>query len=355
MVADVSEKGFTKHYPAIMPLLLSVLQNAKGSEYHKLRLKAMECAGLIAIAVGRDTFREDSRKLCELLMQIQNSPVEPDDTLLSSYLVASWAKICQALGPEFEPYLPVVMPPLLRAASAKADVSVIDEEDERFESDAWTTIKLEGQSVGIKSAVLEEKCQALEMLLVYVSTLGGGFAPYLTQSFELVLPALRFYFHVGVQETAALLMPRLLTCGKNSGTLTNEMVSATFSQLVNCIATERDINFLSSLYKCFTGCMGVISGPAGLPHQIHEGIMEGTRRQLQGMAEKRKKRSEEARAPGSEDKKELLMWSEEVEDYALDEIATMLKGFSETHELLVAVSSVRDLGVFLNGGIDDPA
>lgn len=67
MVADVSEKGFTKvrvdelfphtfvliwnpfhqHYAAIMPLLLSVLQNAKGSEYHKLRLKAMECAGLV--------------------------------------------------------------------------------------------------------------------------------------------------------------------------------------------------------------------------------------------------------------------------------------------------------------------
>lgn len=72
-----------------MPLLLSVLQNAKGSEYHKLRLKAMECAGLIggfclsssvllslnvqsAIAVGRDVFREDSPKLCELLMQIQS-------------------------------------------------------------------------------------------------------------------------------------------------------------------------------------------------------------------------------------------------------------------------------------------
>ena len=30
-----------------MPLLLSVLQNANGSEYHKLRLKAMECAGLV--------------------------------------------------------------------------------------------------------------------------------------------------------------------------------------------------------------------------------------------------------------------------------------------------------------------
>ena len=162
------------------------------------------------------SYRRDQR----LTTMKIDSPVEPGDTLLNSYLVASWAKICQALGPEFEPYLPVVMPPLLRAASAKADVSVIglwccrfslpytyypsDEEDERFESDAWTTIKLEGQSVGIKSAVLEEKCQALEMLLVYVSTLGASFAPYLTQSFELVLPALRFYLHVGVQETATL-------------------------------------------------------------------------------------------------------------------------------------------------------
>lgn len=406
-----------------MPLLLSVLQNAKGSEYHKLRLKAMECAGLVGkccaflstILFLKFHQRLPSAAMCSerILASCANSsckskvslisfrrqcegvttsridsPVEPDDTLLTSYLIASWAKICQALGPEFEPYLPVVMPPLLRAASAKADVSVIgpsarrssgsyayyfllDEEDERYESDAWTTIKLEGQSVGIKSAVLEEKCQALEMLLVYVSTLGGSFAPYLTQSFELVLPALRFYFHVGVQETAALwvvpfcllhrlihrldfgrLMPRLLLCGKNSGTLTNEMVSATFSQLVNCVATERDINFLSSLYKCFTGSMNVIGGAASLPPQIHDGIMEGTRRQLQSMADKRKKRSEEAIAPGGEDKKELLMWSEEVEDYALDEIATMLKDFSETHELLMAVSSVRDLGVFLNGGID---
>jgi hypothetical protein len=80
---------FDQHYAAVMPLLLSVLQNAKGSEYHKLRLKAMECAGLVggsclfpsiilsfnvksAIAVGRDVFREDSRKLCELLMQVQS-------------------------------------------------------------------------------------------------------------------------------------------------------------------------------------------------------------------------------------------------------------------------------------------
>jgi len=32
-----------------MPLLLSVLQNADGVDYQKLRVKAMECAGLIGM------------------------------------------------------------------------------------------------------------------------------------------------------------------------------------------------------------------------------------------------------------------------------------------------------------------
>lgn len=53
--------------------------------------------------------------------------MDPDDTLLQHYLSASWAKICQAMGPEFEPYLPVVMPPLLQSAAVKADVSIFGE------------------------------------------------------------------------------------------------------------------------------------------------------------------------------------------------------------------------------------
>ena len=55
-----------------MPLLLSVLQNADGREYQKLRIKAMECAGLIAIAVGKEVFRPDSNALIEQLIRIQS-------------------------------------------------------------------------------------------------------------------------------------------------------------------------------------------------------------------------------------------------------------------------------------------
>ncbi|KAI0919362.1 hypothetical protein AcV7_006120 [Taiwanofungus camphoratus] len=346
MVADASEATFAKHYSVIMPLLLNVLQNANSPEYRKLRVKAMECAGLIAIAVGRDIFRPDANAFVEHLMRIQNSPVDPSDTMLGHYLIATWAKVCQAMGPEFEPYLPVVMPPLLLAASAKADVSIYDEDEAPEERDGWETISMDGQQVGIKTSAIEEKCQAFETLVIYCSTLNARFAPYLTQSLELVLPSLRFYFHEGVREASAMLVPMLLSCGKTSGTLTNQMVSATFSQLVNCIGGESDSSFLASLYKCFSDSLRVIGGPPSLAPEFHEGIMEATKRQLQSLADKRKAR---AARPASElaDDKEDLMLIEEMEDFALEDMAKTLTLFSPSHDLLMAVSSVRDLGLQL--------
>ena len=47
MVADASEATFAKHYPIIMPLLMNVLRNADKPEHQRLRIKAMECAGLV--------------------------------------------------------------------------------------------------------------------------------------------------------------------------------------------------------------------------------------------------------------------------------------------------------------------
>lgn len=79
-----------------MPLLMNVLQNANAPEYKKLRVKAMECAGLIgialnilkfkplteqfyiAIAVGRDIFRPDASNFVQLLMRIQSKYYLPD-------------------------------------------------------------------------------------------------------------------------------------------------------------------------------------------------------------------------------------------------------------------------------------
>lgn len=347
MVADASETTFAKHYTSIMPLLLNVLRNASTAEYRKLRVKAMECAGLIAIAVGRDVFRGDANTFVELLVRIQNSPVDPSDTMLPHYLIATWAKVCQAMGPEFEPYLPVVMPPLLRAASVKADVSIYDDDEVPEDKEGWETITMDGQQVGVRTSAIDEKCQAFETLVIYCSTLGSQFSPYLSQSLELVLPSLRFYLHDGVREACAMILPMLIACGKNSGTLTNQMVSATFSQLIHCISTESDASFLSSLYKCIVDCLRILGGPSALPSELHASVLEATKRQLQTIADKRKVRTARPQAE-IEDEKEDLALIEEMEEFALEDISKLLSMFDPNHSLLIAISSVRELGLGLD-------
>ena len=50
------------------------------------------------------------------------------------YLQAG-ARLCKALGPEFLPHLPVVMPPLLAAARLEPEMKVHDPELEEYEDD----------------------------------------------------------------------------------------------------------------------------------------------------------------------------------------------------------------------------
>ncbi|KAG6860543.1 hypothetical protein C0995_010005 [Termitomyces sp. Mi166 len=393
MVADASEGMFSKanvrqHYASIMPLLLNVLRNADGAEYRKLRVKAMECAGLVAIAVGRDMFRPDAATLVELLIRIQKSPVDPSDTQLGHYLIATWAKVCQAMGPEFEPYLPVVVPALLQTASAKPDVNVYgacvfffsrsllaptptltltrapppDEDDEKAEErEGWETVVMDGQTLGIRTSAIEEKCQAFETLVIYCSTLGAHFAPYLLQTLEVTFPGLAFYYHDGVREACAVLVPMLLASGKASNTLTNQMVSAALHHLITSIRTEHDTSFLASLYKCLNDTLRVLGGPGVLPKEVVDEILEVTKHQLQAIADRRRGRANRVGSSNSNsasagtdgvDKEEMALM-EEVEDFVLDDMGKMLAVVDPAHPLLVAVSSVRDLGLNTWGSDED--
>lgn len=233
---------------------------------------------------------------------------------------------------------------------------------------------MDGRTVGIRTSVMDEKCQAFETLVIYCSTLSGKFAPYLAQTLELALPSLKFVIHDGVREAVALyvsfislvfsqdadssmsrLIPLLLVCGKQSATLTTQMVSASFHQLISCMASETDSSFLASLYKSFHDCILVIGSPAiALTPEMQSGVIEATKRQLSMMADRRKSRLASLErwrtgGPGAqvdiEDEKEEWALYEEMEDFALEDIGRTLEILDAGHPLLVAVSSVRSLGM----------
>ena len=99
----------------------------------------------------------------------------------------------------------------------------------------------------------------------------------------------------------------LLVCGKQSGTLTPQMLSAVFAQLITAARMEPDASFLASLFRCLADCVLVAGGgssggasssvelgakPAdALPQDLRDGILDSVRYQLQGLADKRKGRA----------------------------------------------------------------
>jgi hypothetical protein len=78
------------------------------------------------------------------------------------------------------------------------------DEEATDEREGWETIAMDGETYGIKTSAMEEKCQAFETLVIYCSTLGPRFASYLSQTLEIALPCLKFYFHEGVREACAM-------------------------------------------------------------------------------------------------------------------------------------------------------
>lgn len=78
------------------------------------------------------------------------------------------------------------------------------ERGESADREGWEIIEMQGQRVEIRTASLEEKCTAFDVLLVLCTIMGAAFRPYLSQSLSLALPALKFFFHDGVRETSAL-------------------------------------------------------------------------------------------------------------------------------------------------------
>jgi importin-5 len=70
-VADAAAEKFVKYYDHIMPLLIQAMQSPDDKEYRILKAKAIECATLIALAVGKDTFGKDAMNVMQLMAHIQ--------------------------------------------------------------------------------------------------------------------------------------------------------------------------------------------------------------------------------------------------------------------------------------------
>ena len=251
-VADTAQAQFERYYDTVMPFLLHIVSTANDPAYRVLRGRAIECATLVGMAVGRERFRAHAVALTEVMVALQRSgPAadEPDDCT-PSYLLQGFARLCTVMGEEFVPYLAVVMPPLLAAAAIKPDVRVRDVEDEATqeeEDDDCQLIVHGDQVLAIRTSVLDEKATACDMLCCYVEQLQEGFLPYLEQTAGIMIPLLKFYLSEEVRCAAASLMPSLVKAGRASvdkglkdGQWLSSLVAAVWDELLSALHKEPD-------------------------------------------------------------------------------------------------------------------
>jgi len=167
--------------------------------------------------------------------------------------------MCRVLGQDFLPFLPSVMPPLMELASAKADIQLLDD-DEQVEQvqqeEGWELVPLKGKVIGIKTSTLDDKHMAIELLVVYAQVLEASFAQYVPEVMEkIALPGLAFFFHDPVRVVSAKCVPQLLNSYKKAfGSPSNELQAlwnGTIEKLLEVLSAEPAVDTLAEMYQCF--------------------------------------------------------------------------------------------------------
>ncbi|KAF8055485.1 IPO5 [Scenedesmus sp. PABB004] len=387
-VADCSQEQFVRYYDAVMPLLSTILTNASTKEHRLLRAKALECVSLVGMAVGRERFRHDAAGVMQLMAGLAAGPLEPDDPTHSYMLQAraahapaapqrrprasapparvgaalphaallprapsaapraarrraphaqAGARLCKALGPEFLPYLPVVMPPLLAAAALEPEMKVADPGgDDLDDDDDVEHIQLGDKVLAIRTSSLEEKATACNMIVCYVDELRDGFFPYVQPVGELMVPLLRFYFHEDVRRAAAAALPHLVRAAADAADkgvpgagkeFTSRLVGFMWDPLIAALKKEPEPDITAAMLDSLGEVVG-LADPGALAAPQVEAAFGAFGSILSAAEARRSQRSKRKAAEDFDDEEEEALAAEnEAEEELYDQVGTALGSF----------------------------
>jgi len=346
-VADSAETAFGVYYSTLMPLLFNVLREEQAKEYRLLRAKAMECSTLIALAVGKERMGQDAIALVQLLGAIQQNIVDDDDPQ-ANYLLHCWGRMCRVMEQDFVPYLPAVMPTLIDMAAAKADIQLLDadQQDSLQEEEGWELVPLKGKMLGIKTSILDEKHTAIELIVVYAQVLGASFEPYVVEIMDKIgIPSLAFFFHDPVRVAAARVVPALLTCYHKAhgveSTHLGQLWERVVEKVLECFSTEPSIDTLAEMYQCFYECIECM-GKNCLASTHMNRFIESTKSVLDDYKARVEDRAQEAREreDGEEEDKDTL--------YAIEDDQTLLSDMNKAFHTIFKNMSASFLPFFEN-------
>ncbi|XP_065887453.1 importin-5-like isoform X2 [Dysidea avara] len=334
-IADTLEEQFLQYYDRFMPLLKYLMANAVQKENRLLRGKTIECISLIGLAVGKEKFMQDAGEVMQLLLKVQTEQgdLEDDDPQIS-YMISAWARMCKILGDQFVQYLPVVMKPVLQAAKMKPEVAIIDSDETMYsEDDGWEFITLaDQQKFGIKTAGLEDKVTACQMLVIYARDLKEGFVEYAEPVAEIMVPHLRFVFHELVRAAAAESFPYLLECVKVKGpSSVQAMWNFVSDKLLEAVSIEPDPDILAVMMDSLCKCIELLGTNCFTTEQYTK-LIEILKEHMQKRFINEKQRQEKRKDEDYDEEVEEALEEEDLTDEQyLSKVADVMHSLFATH------------------------
>ncbi|KAJ7000337.1 importin-5-like [Populus alba x Populus x berolinensis] len=215
-VAYSSQDQFAEYYSTVMPYLKVIMMTAKKELDHNLLADSVDCITMVWMAVGKEKIRDDTDMVVKMLISLQRSELEANDPMRCQLLQA-WARLGKCLGEEFEPYMSVSIPRLLRSAKIGSYVLIPENPDSVDESDGSMRAMILGErKIWIKTKVLEEKVAACKGLYLLADELKEGLSVWIEEVAQTLVPFLNFQLNEEIRRVAASAMPVLLKSSKEA-------------------------------------------------------------------------------------------------------------------------------------------
>ncbi|RXK41145.1 hypothetical protein M231_01548 [Tremella mesenterica] len=306
-------EAFEPHYHDVMDMLLQVLSTATEDD-KTIVPEVLNSATTIGLAVGKRLFVADAARLAALMLAIQNQITDVGDPR-GTELSRAWRRISAILEDDFNPFLPFIIPPLIRAAEFRppprgTKKSLSGEDDDGGPEDPDV----------IYTAELEEKAIAFENLAAYAINTKGAFMPWLEKCMFLSVDALSFQYSEDVREAAAFLIPVLLQTAKDEARIPiPDVLESIFVGLLNTIDQEQDNLYIPTLFKSFADSVRVIGIPLPL-NLVHRFFNVAQRRANIWLKERMERKVLRQSGEIDEGDKQFMITEEKEESICLDKV-----------------------------------
>ena len=284
-IADAAKSHFERFYDTFMPVLKAILQQVAFPQWEEFQARALECATLIGIAVGKSRFLRDAHDLMGFMYRHSSSSTTTTSSTsllftegpLQSYFLDSITRLSHVLQQDFAPYLPWLMTSLMEKIQLKPEITLVhrnttthpdgqegtdengtlitgynDDNDDKVEEEdsGWEYIRInDTQKIGIRTSAIEEKRYALDMVVAFARDLLEAFVDYAEPVLGICLPLFHFYLDEDIRVTAVNACAPLLRCLQSASRFDRCAAAATvvFNQLVLSLQKESE-PIMASIY-----------------------------------------------------------------------------------------------------------